>query len=327
MSGLVLGVSTIFPSNFDLAGDAKFLTAYDKTLSPVSIQRTEPALTERTMFLFSMLLFFVLTCFCAWLLLFPAGRELLAQAMGAIGRRIELHVRGGYRHGVEGAHGLGRGARGAVRMSVTFLRRRYLLILSAAVLVIVPTMLALMLSGRGMLGAYDSDSQAVNDQVADLLKGELLAPPAPLPPLIFTTAEVTLVRPMLDSANRNWRLLDPAFAQRLLTVFKIMKEQHGYDMAILEGYRSPERQNALALSGPSVTNAKAFQSYHQFGLAADCAFLRDGKLVISERDPWAMRGYRLYGEAAEAAGLTWGGRWTMMDFGHTELRVPGTVKK
>lgn len=279
------------------------------------------------MFLFSVLLFFLLTCFCAWLLLFPAGRELVAQSVGAIGRRVERQLRGGYRHGSEQAQGLDRSARGALRRSLTFLRRRYLPVVAAAVLVLVPTMLALMLSGRNMLGAFDSDSRAVNDQVADLLKGELLAAPAPLPPLMFTTAEVTLVRPMLDSANRNWQLLDPAFAQRLLTVFKVMKEQHGYDMAILEGYRSPERQNALALAGPSVTNAKAFQSYHQFGLAADCAFLRDGKLVISEKDPWAMRGYRLYGEVAEAAGLTWGGRWTMMDFGHTELRVAGTIKK
>lgn len=279
------------------------------------------------MFLFSVLMFFLLTCFCAWLALFPTGRDLVAQSMGAIGRRFQQHLRGGYRQGAEQAQGLGRNARGAARAGIAFLRRRYLLALSAVVLVIVPTMLALMLSGRGMLGAYDSDSHAVNDQVADLLKGEQLAAPAQLPPLMFTTAEVTLVRPMLDSANRNWQLLDPAFTRRLLTVFKVMKEQHGYDMAILEGYRSPERQNALALAGSSVTNAKAFQSYHQFGLAADCAFLRDGKLVISERDPWAMRGYRLYGEAAEAAGMTWGGRWAMMDFGHTELRVAGTVKR
>jgi len=279
------------------------------------------------MFLFSVLMFFLLTCFCAWLALFPAGRDLVAQSMGAIGRRFQQHLCGGYRQCAEQAQGLGRNARRAARAGIAFLRRRYLLVLSAAVLVVVPTMLALMLSGRGMLGAYDSDSLAVNDQVADLLKGEQLAAPAPLPPLMFTTAEVTLLRPMLDSANRNWQLLDPAFTQRLLTVFKVMKEQHGYDMAILEGYRSPERQNALALAGSSVTNAKAFQSYHQFGLAADCAFLRDGKLVISEKDPWAMRGYRLYGEAAEAAGMTWGGRWAMMDFGHTELRVPGTAKR
>jgi peptidoglycan L-alanyl-D-glutamate endopeptidase CwlK len=178
-----------------------------------------------------------------------------------------------------------------------------------------------------MLGGFDGGAREANVQVADLLKGEQLAAPAALPPLTFTTAEVTLVRPLLDGANRNWQLLDPEFAQRLLLVFKTMKEAHGYDMAILEGYRSPERQNLLAAAGPSVTNAKAFQSYHQFGLAADCAFLRDGKLLISEKDPWAMRGYRLYGEAAEAAGLHWGGRWTMMDFGHTELRVAGRLKK
>lgn len=279
------------------------------------------------MFLFSVLLFFVMACFCAWLLLFPAGRDVVLQSLSAAGRRIEQHVRGGYRHGVLQAAGLGREAGGSLQRVLRFVRRRYLLLLAAAVLMTVPPLLALMLSGRGMLSGYDSDTQAINDQIAGVLQGEHLVAPAPLPPLAFTTAEVTLLRPMLDSANRNWQLLDPAFAQRLLLVFKIMKERHGYDMAILEGYRSPERQNALAAAGPAVTNAKAFQSYHQFGLAADCAFLRDGKLVISEKDPWAMRGYQFYGAAAEAAGLTWGGRWAMMDFGHTELRVPGTVQK
>jgi len=98
-------------------------------------------------------------------------------------------------------------------------------------------------------------------------------------------------------------------------------------MAILEGYRSPARQDALAAAGPGVTNARAYQSWHQYGLAADCAFVRDGKLVISEKDPWAMRGYQLYGQVAESMGLTWGGRWKMMDFGHTELRLPGVMKR
>ncbi|NVM74841.1 peptidoglycan L-alanyl-D-glutamate endopeptidase CwlK [Duganella sp. SG902] len=275
------------------------------------------------MFLFSMLLFFVVTCFSAWLLLFPASRDVVLRSLGAAGRRIAQRLRGGLHDGLRQAGGLGREAGGSLR----FLRRRYPLLLAALVLVSVPPLLALMLSGRGMLSGFDSNTQAINEQIAGLLQGEQLSAPAPLPPLAFTTAEVALVRPMLDGANRNWQLLDPAFAQRLLLVFKIMKERHGYDMAILEGYRSPERQNALAAAGPGVTNARAFQSYHQFGLAADCAFLRDGKLVISEKDPWAMRGYQFYGAAAQAAGLTWGGSWTMMDFGHTELRVPGTVKK
>ena len=102
---------------------------------------------------------------------------------------------------------------------------------------------------------------------------------------------------------------------------KWLRERHGYDLALLEGYRSPVRQERLAASGSHVSNARAFQSYHQYGLAADCAFVREGRLVISERDSWAMHGYRLYGEVAEAAGMVWGGRWTMMDFGHTELRT------
>ncbi|MCY1535230.1 D-alanyl-D-alanine carboxypeptidase [compost metagenome] len=69
--------------------------------------------------------------------------------------------------------------------------------------------------------------------------------------------------------------------------------------------------------------AKANQSYHQYGLAADNAFYRNGKLVISEKDPWAMEGYRLYGEAAESVGLVWGGRWSFRDYGHVEYRKPG----
>ena len=75
--------------------------------------------------------------------------------------------------------------------------------------------------------------------------------------------------------------------------------------------------------GGHVTNAGAWQSYHQHGLGADCAFLRDGKLVITEKDPWAMRGYELYGQVAERLGLVWGGRWRLMDFGHVEWRKPG----
>ena len=63
------------------------------------------------------------------------------------------------------------------------------------------------------------------------------------------------------------------------------------------------------------------QSYHQYGLAADSAFYRNGKLVISEKDPWAMRGYQLYGKTAQEVGLVWGGSWkSIKDLGHVELR-------
>lgn len=200
---------------------------------------------------------------------------------------------------------------------------------SAALLVVgLPPLVAYWLGSQRMLDGYTEwDHRPVDRQIAALLEGEHLVPPPPLPPEVFTTREVEAERPMLASASREWALLDADFRQRLLLVFKIMRQQHGYEMALLEGYRSPQRQEMLRQKGGHVTHAGAFQSYHQFGLAADCAFLRDGKLVISEKDPWAARGYQLYGEVAEAVGLTWGGRWkSLVDLGHVELRRPGVKR-
>jgi peptidoglycan L-alanyl-D-glutamate endopeptidase CwlK len=205
-------------------------------------------------------------------------------------------------------------------------RQRRLLLLGAgaALLAGAPPLLVRLLRPRQMVPAFDDGIRPADPQIATLLHGEQLVPPPPLPPLAFATAEVELLRPMLSQADRDWQRLDRDFARRLLVVFNLMRERHGYEMALLEGYRSPERQERLAAAGSHVSNARAFQSFHQFGLAADCAFIREGKLVISERDPWAMRGYQLYGEAAEAVGMVWGGRWTMMDFGHAELRTRDT---
>lgn len=173
------------------------------------------------------------------------------------------------------------------------------------------------------LDGFDDRIDPGNSHVAHLLQGEQLVPPPPLPPEWFSTAEVEVERPMIASADRRWDQMDAEFVQRLLLAFRIMKQEHGYDMALLEGWRSPDRQRILAARGANVTMAGAWQSYHQYGLAADCAFLRNGKLLITEKDPWAMRGYQLYGEVAERLGLTWGGRWQMMDLGHVEWRKPG----
>ncbi|MEN6668938.1 M15 family metallopeptidase [Psychrobacter sp. B38] len=129
----------------------------------------------------------------------------------------------------------------------------------------------------------------------------------------------------IKNADRNWKKMNSEFVQRLLTVYKVMSDQYGYDMVLLEGYRSPERQARLLKKGSHVTKAGSYKSYHQFGLAADTAFIRNGKIVISEKDPWAMRGYKLYGKVAKSAGLVWGGDWRMMDLGHVELRKKGVL--
>ncbi|HEV7815135.1 MAG TPA: M15 family metallopeptidase [Janthinobacterium sp.] len=274
-----------------------------------------------------MLMVFLLACCAGWLLLFPSWRELALRSMANLGLRLNRRLQRLNHGGAERASSLNHAAHSGLARGWRCLTYHRWLSLFAVLLICLPPALAWLASGRSMLGAYDGDSRVANAQVSALLKGEQLVPPPAPPPLAFTTLEVLRVRPLLDGASRNWQLLDHDFAQRLLLVFKVMKEVHGIDMVLLEGYRSPDRQNLLAAAGPNVSNARAFQSYHQFGLAADCAFFRDGKLLISEKDPWAMQAYRLYGEAAEAAGLTWGGRWTMMDFGHAELRLPGTIRK
>lgn len=191
-------------------------------------------------------------------------------------------------------------------------------------------------------------------QIYALLNGEMLSPPPQVDETLIQDAIVEATRleqayeaqhntsinasqlevPLihthgsLDTAlvDRKWDKINPRYKQRLLMVFKIMKEQHGYELVLLEGYRSSDRQNMLA-GNPNTTRAKGYQSYHQFGLAADVAFKRNGKVVITERDPWAMRGYELYGQVAESVGLTWGGRWkSIKDYGHTEYRMPGLKK-
>jgi peptidoglycan LD-endopeptidase CwlK len=275
-------------------------------------------------------LYFLLACLLVWVVLFPEGRAFAARLLHSIRAAWRQLAHAGFQ------------VFGNALQKVTFASKllqwcmeqmlhwvaKHKWGVSVGLLLLTLPPLGIVMFSKGMyLDGFADDRVKINPQVAALLKGEQLVPPAPLPPEVFLSAEVQQIRPMLVSASRNWQLLDVDFSQRLLLAFKIMREQHGYEMAILEGYRSPERQDMLAKLGTQVTSASAFQSYHQYGLAADCAFLRDGKLVISEKDPWAMKGYALYGEVAESLGLTWGGRWKIMDFGHIEWRKPGFSKK
>jgi peptidoglycan LD-endopeptidase CwlK len=275
-------------------------------------------------------MYFLLACVATWLALFPSGRELLLGALHKTGMRWRGHwsvlAARLQRASLHGRHATRSQWDGATHF-IRHLRHHMLLCTAGLALLCIPLLVALLAGNRPALRGFETPAREINPQVAALLEGEQLVPPPALPPLVFTSVEVERLRPMTASASRDWTLLDKDFSQRLLLALRIMKERHGYDMALLEGYRSPQRQEALAALGPGVTNAAAFQSWHQYGLAADCAFVRDGKLVISEQDPWALRGYQLYGEVAEALGLTWGGRWKMRDYGHAELRVAGTMKR
>jgi peptidoglycan L-alanyl-D-glutamate endopeptidase CwlK len=266
--------------------------------------------------------YFVIAVGLAALVALPQVRQSTYDWLRSLSRHVAGRAAGLNRRTAGMVSGTTSRANRSVGTFASTLARHRLMLFAVVTLTALPS-LAVYLLDRHPSFEYEDKLVAPDAKTQALLTGEQLVPPPPLPPQVFTTSEVQQVRPYLGGASRDWNLLDPDFRQRLLLVYKIMHEQYGYEMALLEGYRSPERQTQLAAEGKHVSNAKAFQSYHQFGLAADNAFLRDGKLVISEKDPWAMRGYQLYGQTAESVGLTWGGSWKMMDLGHVEFHKPG----
>lgn len=268
--------------------------------------------------------YFLMVVLGVLLVLFPSYRTRVISTLVGVYSAGVLPVCRSGRKLFSGFALVGQAFGGGVTGLGGFVRENPLLTGVAAISLVAPSLLALFAHSPAVFD-FSEDGRISDRQIAVLLEGEQLVPPPPLPPEVFTTREVEMVRPGVIDASRNWKLLDQVFTQRLLVVFNLMKERHGYDMVLIEGYRSPERQAKLFEQGAHVTQVGANMSYHQYGLAADSAFFRDGKVVISERDPWAMRGYQLYGEIAEQVGLTWGGKWKMQDFGHVELRRSGVL--
>lgn len=150
--------------------------------------------------------------------------------------------------------------------------------------------------------------------IGQMFAPDELVPPPALPPEFFVSSD----DPNLESADRDWHKLEAGFRQQVVWLIERAR-QRGIGLTLLEGYRSPERQTRLASAGPGVTRAGAFQSKHQYGLAADLAPVRDGRLAMNEADPWVAEAYRVLGEEAVRAGLVWGGHWSLRDLGHVEI--------
>lgn len=189
-------------------------------------------------------------------------------------------------------------------------------ILGLVLLVVLSSIMAtLALGGRHWLERPSSDEIqfAANARLAFV--DEKLVPPPPLPPSIFLGSN----RPALESADRDWAKLQPVFRQTLLVLLARMSAR-GYDFALLEGYRSPERQETLAALGEHMTRARAYESRHQYGMAADLAPIRNGALAFNFEDAWAKSAYLAFGEESRQLGLVWGGGWKLQDYGHVELR-------
>lgn len=274
--------------------------------------------------------FFVLASALAWLALFPGARVAMSAGIGRWRNRVgaitaHWQSRAAGHAGDQRANWRGRRR----RARDTLARHRYW-VLGALALLALPPPLILLTRQQVVLESFDTAAPPAPDsRIMQLLRGEQLAPPPQLPPAVFLAAEAELLqRPVssvapdaIASADRRWQRIAPDFRQRILAIYQVMAEQYGYQMALVEGYRSPERQAELARAGKS-TNAGAGQSCHQYGLAVDSALYRDGKLQWDMEDPWTRRGYFLYGELAAQAGLEWGGSWrSLKDYVHLEMKT------
>jgi peptidoglycan L-alanyl-D-glutamate endopeptidase CwlK len=85
----------------------------------------------------------------------------------------------------------------------------------------------------------------------------------------------------VQAVNRDYALLAPFFANALKLAIKECQDE-GYPIELFEGYRSPERQNYLweqgrTREGKIVTHSSAWNSWHQYGLAADLVGKINGK--------------------------------------------------
>ena len=278
------------------------------------------------------MMFFAVATAAVALLLFPEAREALGSVLGRSADRLGS-VFGRWRGRAAGQVGeSGDALRASSRRTARLISRNRFVLGGALLLLCLPPLLILGLRQRPTLESYETTELEIsNPQILELLRGERLAPPPELPPDVFVSAEaeVAAVSPRLSasvelpvklsSADRRWGQINADFQQRVLAVFQLMREQ-GYEMVLVEGYRSPERQAELSSRG-GVTNARAGQSCHQYGVAADAAIFRNGKLQWDMGEAWTREGYFRYGELARQAGLEWGGSWkSIKDYVHVELK-------
>ncbi len=100
--------------------------------------------------------------------------------------------------------------------------------------------------------------------------------------------------------------LDPEFVKKL-NRFEAALAGQGIKVVMTCGYRSVEEQNKLYAKGRTapgsiVTKARGGYSWHNWGLAADYAFVINGK--VTWNGPW-----NIFGQVAASCGLEWGGGW------------------
>lgn len=126
-----------------------------------------------------------------------------------------------------------------------------------------------------------------------------------------------------ERSERNITTLIPAAqraARRWLKLAQAAAKPKGLDIRIICGTRTYDEQTALFNKRPRATNARAGQSFHNFGLAWDFGVFQ-GKTYFGDHDMYATAGKL----AEKAPGIEWGGNWkSFPDQPHLQLGAYST---
>jgi peptidoglycan L-alanyl-D-glutamate endopeptidase CwlK len=114
--------------------------------------------------------------------------------------------------------------------------------------------------------------------------------------------------------------LNAVYQPYVIKLINTAYQQLGITWVITDGYRSPSAQDALPSAN---TNAKALQSYHQYGLAIDIVSVRNGEITYLTNDNQSMLDSKKIGPIGLKLGLGWGGTWKKKDWPHFELEPNG----
>ncbi len=115
--------------------------------------------------------------------------------------------------------------------------------------------------------------------------------------------------PMITSLDA----LHPYFRDKVIQLINHCRAK-GIELAVVETYRTPSKQNEYKTLGKRYTRTGAGKSKHQYGLAVDVVPIVNGKAEWHNIALW-----RKIGTTGERLGLRWGGRWRRpFDPGHFE---------
>lgn len=130
--------------------------------------------------------------------------------------------------------------------------------------------------------------------------------------------------------------LHPLVANRGESFIRLAHSCLDLEVRLTSGYRSAKEQNALYAQGRSepgrvVTNAKAGQSYHNYGLAVDFVIIHNNKTdydLNSDRNRNDIPDWQELGELGKALGFEWGGDWNSFpDYPHLQMDFDLSIRQ